>query len=118
MLILIILIIVQSALLVAAQSFLKISVELFGKFSWSWQYFKTVFTTWQFAASGICALVAMLVWMYVLKHYEFSLAYPLLSISYVIGLLAAYFVFHEAVPLTRWIGVVIVMVGVYFIVKS
>lgn len=118
MLVLIILIIVQSALLVAAQSFLKISVELFGKFSWSWQYFKTVFTTWQFAASGICALVAMLVWMYVLKHYEFSLAYPLLSISYAIGLLAAYFVFHEAVPLTRWIGVVIVMVGVYFIVKS
>lgn len=118
MLILIILIIVQSALLVAAQSFLKISVELFGKFSWSWEYFKTVFTTWQFAASGICALVAMLVWMYVLKHYEFSLAYPLLSISYVIGLLAAHFVFHEAVPLTRWIGVVIVIVGVYFIVKS
>lgn len=117
MLILIILIIVQSILLVAAQSFLKISVELFGKFSWSLQYFKTVFTTWQFAASGICAVTAMLVWMYVLKHYQFSLAYPLLSISYVIGLLAACFIFHEAVPLTRWIGVLIVMVGVYFIVK-
>lgn len=117
MLILIILIIVQSILLVAAQSFLKISVELFGKFSWSLAYFKTVFTTWQFAASGICAVTAMLVWMYVLKHYPFSLAYPLLSISYVIGLLAACFIFHEAVPLTRWIGVFIVMVGVYFIVK-
>lgn len=117
MLILIILIIVQSILLVAAQSFLKISVELFGKFSWSLAYFKTVFTTWQFAASGICAVTAMLVWMYVLKHYQFSLAYPLLSISYVIGLLAACFIFHEAVPLTRWIGVLIVMVGVYFIVK-
>lgn len=117
MLILIILIIVQSILLVAAQSFLKISVELFGKFSWSLAYFKTVFTTWQFAASGICAVTAMLVWMYVLKHYPFSLAYPLLSISYVIGLLAACFIFHEAVPLTRWIGVLIVMVGVYFIVK-
>lgn len=117
MLILIILIIVQSILLVAAQSFLKISVELFGKFSWSLAYFKTVFTTWQFAASGICAVTAMLVWMYVLKHYQFSLAYPLLSISYVIGLLAACFIFHEAVPLTRWIGMLIVMVGVYFIVK-
>ena len=117
MFLLIVLIIVQSVLLVAAQSFLKISVELFGQFSWSWQYFKTVFTTWQFAASGLCALVAMLVWMYVLKHYEFSVAYPLLSISYIIGLLSAQFVFHEVVPLTRWIGVVIVMVGVFFIVK-
>ena len=82
MIVLIILIIVQSALLVAAQSFLKISVELFGKFSWSWQYFKTIFTTWQFAASGICALAAMLVWMYVLKHYEFSCVYSICSTKY------------------------------------
>lgn len=118
MILLIILIIIQSVLLVAAQSLLKISVELFGKFAWSWQYFKTVFTTWQFAASGACALAAMLVWMYVLKHYEFSVAYPLLSISYIIGLLSAQFIFHEAVPLTRWIGVVIVIIGVFFIVKS
>lgn len=117
MILLIVLIILQSVVLVAAQTFLKISVELFGKFSWSWQYFKTVFTTWQFAASGICALSAMFIWMYVLKKYEFSVAYPLLSISYVIGLLSAHFVFHEAVPLTRWIGVIIVMIGVFFIVK-
>ena len=90
---------------------------LFGKFAWTWHYFKTVFTTWQFAVSGVCALSAMIVWMYTLKHYDFSLAYPLLSISYVIGLLAAFFIFHETIPLTRWIGVVIVMIGVYFIAK-
>lgn len=71
----------QSVLLVAAQAFLKLSVQSFGKFSWSLSYFKTVFTTWQFAASGICALGAMLTWMYVLKNYQFSLAYPLLSVS-------------------------------------
>ena len=59
----------------------------------------------------------MLIWMYVLKKYEFSLAYPLLSISYIIGLLAAYFIFHETIPLTRWIGVIIVMIGVFFIAK-
>ena len=117
MLRLIILIIAQSLLLVGAQSLLKVSVQLFGKFQWTWQFFKTVFTIWQFAASGICALLAMLVWMFVLKKYEFSLAYPLLSISYIIGLLAAYFFFHETIPLTRWIGVVIVMIGVYFIAK-
>ena len=115
---LIILIIVQSVLLVAAQSFLKIAAGLFGKFSWTWGYFKTVFTTWQFAASGLFALTAMLVWIYVLKKYEFSLAYPLLSISYIIGLLAAQFIFHEAIPLTRWIGVVIIMIGVYFVAKG
>lgn len=118
MFLLIILIVVQSILLVAAQSLLKISVQHFGTFSWTWQYFKTVFTTWQFAASGMCVLAAMVVWMYVLKHYDFSVSYPLLSISYVIGLIAAQFVFHEVIPLTRWIGVVIVMIGVFLIARS
>lgn len=114
---LILLVILQSILLVGAQSFLKVSVALFGKFSWSWAYFKTVFTTWQFAMSGVCAVSAMVLWMYVLKKYEFSVAYPLTSISYIIGMLAASLFFHEAIPLTRWIGVVIVMIGVFFIIK-
>jgi undecaprenyl phosphate-alpha-L-ara4N flippase subunit ArnE len=112
------LILLQSILLVAAQTFLKIAVQLFGTFSWTWVYFKTVFTTWEFAASGICALSAMLTWMYVLKHYAFGLAYPLLSVSYIIGLLSAYFFFNETVPLTRWIGVIIIMIGVYFVAKT
>jgi undecaprenyl phosphate-alpha-L-ara4N flippase subunit ArnE len=104
-------------LLVAAQTFLKVSVQLFGAFSWTWIFFKTVFTTWQFAASGLCALAAMGTWIYVLKHYEFSLAYPSLSISYTIGLLSAYFFLHEAIPISRWIGVIIIMIGVYFVIK-
>jgi drug/metabolite transporter (DMT)-like permease len=114
---LLVLVSVQSVLLVVAQVFLKISVQLFGRFSWTLGYFKNVFTTWQFAASGVCALAGMLVWMVVLKRYEFSIAYPLLSISYVIGLIAAQFIFHETIPLTRWIGVAIIMIGVYFVVK-
>ena len=114
---LIILVCLQSVLLVGAQTLLKISVGLWGHFSWSWEYFKTVLTTWQFALSGVCALCAMLVWMFTLKKFEFSVAYPLLSISYIIGLLSAQFILHETVPLTRWIGVVIVVIGVFFIVK-
>jgi undecaprenyl phosphate-alpha-L-ara4N flippase subunit ArnE len=111
------LIFTQSILLVAAQLFLKIAVNSFGSFSWSVVYFKTVLSTWQFAVSGICALGGFFMWMYVLKQYSFSLAYPLLSVSYIIGLLAAYLFLHEAIPFTRWIGVFIIMIGVYFVVK-
>lgn len=117
MIALILLVILQSVVLVAAQTLLKISVQLFGPFSWTWGYFKTVLTTWQFSASGLCALSSLFIWMYVLKRYEFSVAYPLLSISYIIGLLSAHFILHETIPATRWLGVLIVMVGVYFIVK-
>ena len=115
MLKLVLLVILQSVLVVSAQTLLKISVELFGKFSFTWAYFKTVFTTWQFFLSGLLAILSVVVWMYVLKRYEFSVAYPMLSISYAISLLSGYFIFQESITLTRWLGVLIVMAGVILI---
>lgn len=108
---------VQSVLIVAAQTFLKKSVELFGAFSWTWEFFKTALTTWQFYVSGLFAVSSVAVWMYVLKYNDLGLAYPLMSISYIVALFAACFILGETVPITRWIGVVIVMIGVFFILK-
>ena len=62
-------------------------------------------------------LIASLIWFYILKHFDFSVAYPLISISYLIGMVAAFFVFHETIPFTRWIGVVLIMVGVFLVTK-
>ena len=44
-------------------------------------------------------------------------AYPLTCLSYVFGLLAACLFLHESIPGTRWIGVIFVAFGVYFIIK-
>lgn len=104
-------------MLIAAQMLLKRSVELFGKFEWAWRYFKTVFTTWQFAASGICAVASVITWMFILKRYPFSLAYPLTGVSYIIALVAALLIFQETIPATRWIGVLIMLIGIFFICK-
>ena len=116
MLRLIILVISQSVLLVAAQSFLKISVMLFGNSLGLGIFQDCILPIWQFAVSGVCVLSAMIVWMYT-SNTTISVWHILLSISYVIGPLAAFFIFHETIPLTRWIGVVIVMISVYFIAK-
>ena len=56
-----------------------------------------------------------MLWLYILKHYPLSQAYPLISLSYVMGMLAAVFVFHEAVPLVRWLGVGLIMAGVVMV---
>jgi undecaprenyl phosphate-alpha-L-ara4N flippase subunit ArnE len=110
-------VILQSILLVVAQTLLKISVQSFGKFSFTWLWFKNALTTWQFGLSGLCALAALITWMYVLKHYEMSIAYPLLAVSYIIGVLAGHFVFHEPVPLSRWIGVIIISIGAFIVAR-
>jgi undecaprenyl phosphate-alpha-L-ara4N flippase subunit ArnE len=45
------------------------------------------------------------------------MAYPMISLSYVFGMLAAMFIFHETIPLTRWVGVALIILGCIFVAK-
>ena len=100
---------VQSALLASIQVTLKLSLQQIGAFSWSW-----AFCVW-FAVCGICYALSTVLWLYILKHYPLSQAYPLISLSYVMGMLAAVFIFHETVPMVRWLGVAFIMAGVVMV---
>lgn len=106
---------VQSALLALGQVTLKVSLQQLGTFSWSWAFFSRVFTCVWFALCGLCFALSSVLWMYIVKHFPLSQAYPLISLSYVMGMLAAVFIFHEAVPLIRWVGVALIMVGVVLV---
>ncbi|MDR1379988.1 MAG: EamA family transporter [Tannerella sp.] len=108
---------VQSAFLAAGQVFLKFSLEKLEQFAWTWTFFRSFLTNWWLLASGLSMVAASVIWFYILKHYDLSLAYPLISISYIFGTLAAVCIFHETVPLTRWIGVLFIMIGVAFLTK-
>jgi drug/metabolite transporter (DMT)-like permease len=109
---------VQSIFLMLSQVFLKVTMTVTGPGSFSLSYMKRLFTCYQFALSGASIAVATVLWMYIIKNYPFSQAYPLISMSYVFGLLAAIIIFHEAVPATRWIGVALIIAGVIFIAKK
>jgi undecaprenyl phosphate-alpha-L-ara4N flippase subunit ArnE len=62
------------------------------------------------------ALVALgaglLVWLLVLQRLEVGLAYPMLSLNFVLITLIARFVFHEAIDRRHWLGVALVIGGV------
>ena len=108
---------VQSLFLAFGQVFLKLAMMRMGKFSFTWKFFWEAAQNWPLAASGISMLMATLLWFHILKHFEFSVAYPLTGISYIIGMAAAIFVFHEAIPYTRWIGVILIIAGVFLVIK-
>jgi undecaprenyl phosphate-alpha-L-ara4N flippase subunit ArnE len=98
--------------LAGGQVFLKFAFARMDAFNWSWKFFSALFSNWQLAASGISMLMASLIWFYIIKHYELSLAYPLTSFSYIFGTLAALLIFNESIPVMRWVGVVLIMSGV------
>jgi len=107
----------QCLLLAGGQVVLKLALNAMGPFSWTWSFFGRQLTNWWFLATGICYGLATVLWLYILKHFPFSMAYPMISLSYVFGMLAAIFVFHEQVPLTRWVGVALIMGGCILIAK-
>lgn len=112
-----ILILLQGLLVVGSECFLKVALEKIGEFSWTWAFFKVALSTWQLYVAGLTAIVGVLEWMAVLKRYDLSLAYPLTAISFILSLLAGAWIFHEPIPATRWIGVVLIMAGVYFVAR-
>lgn len=109
--------VVQSLLLAFGQVFLKFALARMQPFSMTLSFWGSVFANWQFAACGICYGAGSLMWFYMLKHYPLSVAYPMVSLSYVFGMIAASVFFNEPVGLSKWFGVLLIMTGCYFIVR-
>jgi len=110
--------VVQTLLLVTSQVTLKIAMTKMGKFEWAKDYFISLTKNIPLAVSGITIVGATLLWFHVLKKYEFSLAYPLVAMSYVFGMIAALVVFKEAIPTARWIGVTLIIIGVILVART
>ncbi|MCQ2974071.1 MAG: EamA family transporter [Bacteroidales bacterium] len=108
---------IQSAFLAFGQVFLKIAMKNAPKFVFTWTCIKDYLTNWNLLFSGICMGLATLLWFYILRHFEFSIAYPLISFSYVFGMIASVLIFKENIPTTRWIGLGLIVSGTFFLLK-
>jgi len=62
--------------------------------------------------------VSAIMWLDVLSTLDFSLAFPLVSLTYVFALIIGAFVFHDHVNVTRIFGVTLILGGLFFIVRS
>ena len=109
--------IVQSLLLAGAQVFLKLAQARMLPFGWTREFWGALLVNWQFAVSGLLFAAASLLWMYIVKVFPFSMAYPMVSLSYVFGMLAAIYVFGEDVSALKWTGVILIMLGCTLIAK-
>lgn len=54
-------------------------------------------------------------WLFVLKKLPLSIAYPTLSLSYIIIVIMSYFLFSEPLTPSKIIGVLLIMTGVIFL---
>ena len=71
-----------------------------------------------FVLGALCYALSLFVWILGLSRVPVSVAYPLLSVGYIINAIAAHYLFGEAVTMTRWLGIGFIVVGVWLVAKS
>lgn len=65
-----------------------------------------------------CYGVSSVLWLDVLSKLDFSLAFPMVSLTYVFQLLIGRFIFHEIVGPDRVVGVLLILSGLFFVIRS
>lgn len=68
---------------------------------------------------GLCCYgVSLVVWIIGLSRTDVTIAYPMLSLGYVVGAALAYFFLGEAISLQRMLAIAVIMVGVALLART
>ena len=65
-----------------------------------------------------CYVVSVVVWVVALSRVPVSIAYPMLSIGYVVNAIAAWYLLGEAVTPMRMAGIGVIILGVFMVARS
>ena len=65
-----------------------------------------------------CYVVSVVVWILALSRVPVSVAYPMLSLGYVVNAFAAYMLFGEALGMQKLVGIGFIIVGVFLVART
>lgn len=69
--------------------------------------------------TGLAAYVFSVgVWLLVLSRVNVGIAYPMVSLGYIINAITAYYLFGEALTITRLMGIIIILCGVFLVASN
>ena len=106
----------------AAQLFLKAGTNALGVITLTSDNWSATFGRMaaepHFIAGAALYVVSLFVWILGLSRVPVSIAYPMLSLGYVVNAIAAHYLFGEVVTLTRWLGIGFIILGVWLVARS
>ena len=69
-------------------------------------------------AGLLCYVLSVGIWIVALSRVDVSVAYPMLSIGYVVNAFAAWWLFGEALTPMRLAGITVILIGVVLISRT
>jgi multidrug transporter EmrE-like cation transporter len=105
-----------------AQLLLKAGTNRIGEFAFSVENIvpigMRVATSPPILAGLACYGVSVVVWILALSRVPVSVAYPLLSIGYIVNAVAAWYLFGESLGAQKLVGIAFIIAGVWLVARS
>ena len=106
----------------AAQLLLKAGTNAVGRFELSVQNILPVgmkLALEPHIAGGLaCYVVSVAVWIVGLSRVPVSVAYPMLSVGYIVNAAAAWYLFGESLTAQKLVGIAFIIAGVFLVARS
>ena len=105
-----------------AQLLLKAGTNRIGEFAFSMENVLPIggkVATSPFIIGGLaCYVVSVAVWIMALSRVPVSVAYPMLSIGYIVNAVAAWMLFGESLGAQKLLGIGFIVIGVFLVARS
>ncbi|HTQ75406.1 MAG TPA: SMR family transporter [Burkholderiales bacterium] len=106
----------------AAQLLLKAGTNAVGQFDLSMRNILPVgarLALEPHIAGGLaCYVVSVAVWIVGLSRVPVSVAYPMLSVGYIVNAVAAWYLFGESLTAQKLVGIAFIVAGVFLVARS
>src|SRR3989304_1014440 len=106
----------------AAQILMKAGTNAVGHFEFSVENILPIglklFTEWHIAAALFCYALSVVVWILALSRVPVSIAFPMLSMAYIVNAVAAWYLLGEEFSLTKLVGMGVIILGVVIISRG
>ena len=106
----------------AAQILMKAGTNAVGHFAFSAENILPVgwklATEWHIVTALFCYALSVVIWILALSRVPVSIAFPMLSMAYVVNALAAWYLLGESLNPTKVIGIGVIILGVIIISRA
>jgi multidrug transporter EmrE-like cation transporter len=106
----------------AAQILMKAGTNSIGHFEFSAENILPIglrlATEWHIIVALFCYAVSVVVWILALSRVPVSIAFPMLSMAYVVNAIAAWYLLNEAFNPVKLVGMGVIILGVVIISRA
>ena len=75
-------------------------------------------TQWRLYLGAFCYFIPVVIWIYMLKRVDITILQPMFAQVYVATPLLAISMLHETMPMARWGGIGVILVGIAIVARS